>query len=108
VAAPPFADFPRIHSDRRRAGAVILYKAGYNPQGMADFFQTMQSQGVSKAEPITVGGLEGRSIMLQSPSPFPDSKGQPQQERDWLITVPQRDGAVIYMIFVAPEGELRR
>src|SRR6185503_19212519 len=26
-------------------GAVILYKAGYNPQGMADFFQTMGSQG---------------------------------------------------------------
>jgi predicted Zn-dependent protease len=24
---------------------VILYKAGYNPQSMADFFQTMGSQG---------------------------------------------------------------
>ena len=28
-------------------GAMILYKAGYNPQGMADFFQTMGSQGGS-------------------------------------------------------------
>jgi predicted Zn-dependent protease len=28
-------------------GATILYKAGYNPQGMADFFQTMGSQGGS-------------------------------------------------------------
>lgn len=52
---------------------------------------------------ITVGGLEGRSIVLRSPSPFPDAKGQAQQERDWLITVPQRDGALIFMIFVAPE-----
>jgi Zn-dependent protease with chaperone function len=26
-------------------GAVILYKAGYNPQGMADFFRTMGSEG---------------------------------------------------------------
>ncbi len=28
-------------------GAMILYKAGYNPQGMVDFFQTMGSQGGS-------------------------------------------------------------
>lgn len=28
-------------------GAMILYKANYNPQGMADFFQTMGSQGGS-------------------------------------------------------------
>src|SRR5678816_3563175 len=28
-------------------GTVILYKAGYNPQGMADFFQTMGAQGGS-------------------------------------------------------------
>ena len=26
-------------------GAVILYKAGYNPQAMADFFKTLESQG---------------------------------------------------------------
>src|SRR4030095_14856752 len=28
-------------------GAVILHKAGYNPQGMVDFFKTMGSQGGS-------------------------------------------------------------
>ena len=28
-------------------GAMILYKAGYNPQGMVDFFKTMGSQGGS-------------------------------------------------------------
>ena len=26
-------------------GAMILYKAGYNPQAMADFFKTLESQG---------------------------------------------------------------
>lgn len=71
--------------------------------------QTMQKnnglQPVTKATPITVGGLEGRSVVMQSPSPFPDANGQPQQERDWLITVPQRDGALIFMIFVAPETD---
>ena len=62
-------------------------------------------QQMSKAAPITVGGLEGRSVVMRSPSPFPDAKGQPQQERDLLITVPQRDGALIFMIFVAPEAD---
>jgi hypothetical protein len=32
-------------------GAVILYKAGYNPQGMADFFKTIQGEGGS-APPV--------------------------------------------------------
>jgi beta-barrel assembly-enhancing protease len=62
-------------------------------------------QQVTKAAPITVGGLEGRAVVMKSASPFPDAKGQPQQERDWLITVPQRDGALIFMIFVAPEAD---
>ena len=28
-------------------GAMILYRAGYNPQAMADFFKTLESQGGS-------------------------------------------------------------
>jgi len=60
------------------------------------------------AQPITVGGIEGRSVMLRSPSPFPDANGQPQVERDWLVTVPQRDGSVLFMIFVAPDSEFTR
>jgi Zn-dependent protease with chaperone function len=56
-------------------------------------------------EPITVGGKEGRSTFLRSPSPFPDAQGQPQLERDWLVTVPQSDGSMIFMIFVAPEPD---
>jgi hypothetical protein len=56
-------------------------------------------------EPITVGGKEGRSTSLRSPSPFPDAQGQPQLERDWLVTVAQSDGSMIFMIFVAPEPD---
>src|SRR5262249_6513864 len=29
-------------------GAIIAYKAGYNPQGMVDFFKTMGSEGGSR------------------------------------------------------------
>jgi hypothetical protein len=58
--------------------------------------------------PITVGDIQGRSVMLQSPSPFPNANGESQKERDWLVTVPQRDGSVIFMVFVAPESDFAR
>ena len=58
--------------------------------------------------PITVSGIEGRSVALHSVSPFPDANGKPQKERDWLVTIPQRDGTVIFMIFVAPESHFDR
>jgi hypothetical protein len=65
-------------------------------------------QPVSDARPITVSGIQGRSVMLQSSSPFPNTNGQPQKERDWLVTVPQRDGSVIIMVFVAPQSDFAR
>ena len=55
--------------------------------------------------PITVAGIEGRSTTLHSVSPFSSANGQPQRERDWLVTVPQRNGSVIFMVFVAPHSE---
>jgi len=63
---------------------------------------------VGDAQTISVNGVQGRSVTLQSTSPFPAANGQPQKERDWLVTVPQRDGSVIFMIFVAPESEFAR
>ena len=60
---------------------------------------------LGKPEAITVGGKEGRSTFLRSPSPFPDANGQPQPERDWLVTIPQGDGSMIFMIFIAPQAD---
>jgi len=65
-------------------------------------------QQVGGSRPITAGGAEGRSVVLQSRSPFPAANGQPQAERDLLVTVPGRDGSVIFMIFVAPETDFPR
>jgi hypothetical protein len=62
-------------------------------------------QPVDEPAPITVGGTESRSTFLESPSPFPDAEGRPQKERDWLVTVPRRDGSLIFMIFVAPAAD---
>ena len=57
------------------------------------------------AQPVTVAGVEGRSVMFHSASPIPGANGQPQLERDWLVTVPRRDGSVIFMIFVSPQSQ---
>ncbi|HKF48677.1 MAG TPA: M48 family metallopeptidase [Terracidiphilus sp.] len=71
--------------------------------------QMQQNQGLQllgKDAPITIGGIQGRSVMLQSVSPIPGPGGQQQKERDWLITVPQRDGSLILFVFVVPEANI--
>jgi hypothetical protein len=65
-------------------------------------------QVLSNAEPITVNGIQGRSVLLESTSPFLNANGQQQKENDWLVTVPQHDGSVIFMVFVAPQTEFSR
>lgn len=78
-------------------------------QATGRLIQVMQKnngvQQMGKPQAITVGGLEGRSVMMQSPSPIPGPNGQQQAERDWLVAVPQRDGVLIFMVFLAPESD---
>ena len=62
----------------------------------------------SDIQPMTVAGVPGRSVALHSVSPFPAANGKPQRERDWLVTVPQSDGAVIFMICIASQSEFDR
>jgi len=65
-------------------------------------------QALGSPQPITVGGVQGRSVTMQSTSPFPDDQGRPQKERDWLVTVPRSDGSAIYIVFVAPQSQFDR
>lgn len=72
--------------------------------------QAMQRGGndlrvVGSMQRITVAGVEGRSLEMESTSPFPGANGQPQKERDWLVTVPRSDGSVLYFVFVAPQAQ---
>ena len=60
---------------------------------------------IEDSTPIDVAGVRGRSVILQSTSPFTDAKGQTQKERDWLVTIPRQDGPVFYLVFVAPEPD---
>jgi hypothetical protein len=69
--------------------------------------QNNELEPLGKPEPLAVGGIEGRSTLLRSPSPVPGANGKTQPERDWLVTVPRRDG-LIFMIFIAPEADYTR
>jgi hypothetical protein len=75
----------------------------------AELVKNMQQNNglepLGNAEPVSVGKVQGRSVMFHSPSPVPGTNGQPQIERDWMVTIPQKDGAVVFMIFVAPQAE---
>jgi Zn-dependent protease with chaperone function len=75
----------------------------------ADLVRDMEHSGgikaASKPQVVTINGVQGRAVVMQSQSPFRNPGGQPQAERDWMVTVPQRDGTVIFMVFVAPEAE---
>jgi beta-barrel assembly-enhancing protease len=78
-----------------------------------EIVRTLQSgssdlQTVGKAADVRVGGARGRTVNMQSTSPFPDAKGHSQKERDRLVTVPRSDGSVIFMVFVAPESDYER
>jgi Zn-dependent protease with chaperone function len=59
-------------------------------------------------QPISVAGMQGRSVMFRSTSPIPGANGQAQQERDWLVAVPRSDGSAIFMVFVAPQSDFAR
>jgi len=34
-----------------------------------------------------------------------DANGHAQRERDWLVTVPGRQGNLIYLVFIAPDAD---
>ena len=107
-----------VHGDAIGYGVVIN---GIKPrsgqtmsldQQTAQLVQAMHSGSdlspMGSPQPITVAGVQGRSVTMQSTSPFPDTSGQPQKERDWLVTVPQSDGTMVYFVFVAPEAQFER
>ncbi len=82
-------------------------------QMTAEIVRSLQSGGgdlqqVGETKSIEVASVQGRSVNMQSTSPFQNAKGEAQKERDWLVTVPRPDGSVIFLVFVAPESEFER
>jgi hypothetical protein len=56
---------------------------------------------------IQVDGAGGRSLELTGRSPV-RRNNEPLAERDWLVTVPQAQGGMLYFVFIAPENEFDR
>jgi predicted Zn-dependent protease len=111
---------PRAGITANGVGYGVLLNGFASPQGVRididdvtrQLVQGMQQNGglqpVGDAQPITIGGMQGRAVSFQSTSPFPTANGQPQKERDWLVVIPQPDGSVIFLIFVAPQSDFDR
>ena len=59
---------------------------------------------VGQDEVIRVNGVQGKSLDLLGPSPI-QSNGRPLQERDWLVAVPNSQGALVYAVFIAPDKD---
>ncbi|MBZ5573669.1 MAG: M48 family metalloprotease [Acidobacteriia bacterium] len=65
---------------------------------------------IGNDENIRVNGVAGKSVDLIGPSPIKDQNGKATQERDWLVTMKQADGNLLYFIFISPDkdfGKLR-
>lgn len=60
---------------------------------------------IGHSEKIRVSGASGQSAELVGSSPIKDAQGKALEERDWLVTVPRRDGTVLYMVFISPDKD---
>ena len=60
---------------------------------------------VGRDEDIRVNGIAGKSADLIGTSPIKDSQGSPTRERDWLVTFPRSDGSLLFVVFIAPDGD---
>jgi Zn-dependent protease with chaperone function len=60
---------------------------------------------IGHAETIRVNGVGGRSVDLVGSSPIKDGQGKPLEERDWVVTMPRRDGTMLYLVFISPDKD---
>ena len=82
-----------------------------HPENWHVFTPRQKGEGITIAPHAGVTGDEiGYGVVISGVAPKPGERlyGQPQKERDWLVTVPTPDGAVIGFVFVAPEAQFDR
>ncbi len=63
---------------------------------------------VGNTESYTINGMPARSVMLSGASPIVNRNNKPIRERDWLVTVQDRDGDILYFVFIAPQNDFGR
>jgi Zn-dependent protease with chaperone function len=85
---------PKATLDQATHGLIASLK-----QSNADLKQ------IGNDENIRVNGVAGKSVDLIGVSPIKDQSGKATQERDWLVTLKQANGSVLYLIFISPDKE---
>jgi len=60
---------------------------------------------IGNDESIRVNGLSGKSVDLVGPSPIKDAQGKTLEERDWVVTLPRKDGTLLYLVFISPDKD---
>ena len=78
-------------------------------QATQDLIRSLQqqNQGMQQSGSISriqVNGKQGRSVYLTSTSPVTQN-GRPLAERDWLVTLPDSQGGLLYLVFISPEKD---
>jgi beta-barrel assembly-enhancing protease len=81
-------------------------------QAVKELIGTLQQsnpdlRAVGSPKDIRVNGIAGRSVDLSGTSPI-QQNGRPARERDWLVALPQQDGTLVFMVFIAPDQEFSR
>ena len=56
-------------------------------------------------EVVRVNGVAGKSVDLIGSSPVKDAQGKPLEERDWLVTLPRKDGSLLYLVYICPDKD---
>ncbi len=74
-------------------------------QGLVQSNPGMKADGNPSS--INVGGTQGRSIYLTGTSPV-QQNGRPVPERDWLVTLPDSQNGLMYLVFVAPQKDFNQ
>ena len=60
---------------------------------------------IGNDETIRINGVAGKSVDMIGSSPIKDAQGRAIQERDWVVTMPRRDGTVLYLVFISPDKD---
>ncbi len=102
-------------SDTAIAYGVMI--SGYRPRNAnsledatQELIQVLQSGNqmrvAGNGNSVTVNGIRGLTVPLQGPSPL--VSGQQQlAERDQLVTLPQGDVTILFLLVIAPERDFQ-
>lgn len=56
-------------------------------------------------ETIRANGVSGKSVDMIGSSPIKDAQGKAIEERDWVVTMPRKDGTLLYLVFISPDKD---